>query len=100
MASENLDLFSLEDDEFSELFITQEPSVNNHEDEDKDQESIEMDNNFQFGKASNDFSSPCVSLVRRNMPELPHYSDISDDENVFEKSMDIDSVRSVQLLIL
>ena len=62
-----MEVFSLEDDECSQLFITQTSKENDE------------------GKLGNsgiildpmDFSSPCVSVVNK---ELMQYSDISDDD--------------------
>ena len=39
--------------------------------------------------SSADFQSPCVSLVECKDVVLPHYSDISDEENDFEQPMDV-----------
>ena len=66
--------FSLEDEDMGELFLTQE-SRNLDKIED-----ISGGKNEQFlGVNINDFSSPCVSLVRDNNKNL-QYSDISEDE--------------------
>ena len=72
-----MDYLSLEDEDVSELFITQESSKINQEIDEKNEES---DDNF-LGLLTDDFQSPCVSLV--NCDNKPHYSDISDDENDF-----------------
>ena len=64
-----MEVFSLEDDEARDLFITQTPKEDNLD---------VLDNgNFQFGVDKNDFQSPCVSIVDKC---VPHYSDISEDE--------------------
>ena len=91
MAFSNQDLLSLEfdDDDCKELFITQESK------EDGDSvKSVKFvancdGNEFQFGVHNMDFSSPCVSLMGKHRGDtVPHYSDISDDENIFEENMD------------
>ena len=60
-----MDVFSLEDEEYEHLFITQ--SSDNSE-----KNAILED--------PNDFSSPCVSLVPQRANIEARYSDISDDE--------------------
>ena len=77
--AQNLDLLSLEDEECSQMFITQESHGNVENLMDKSGEN--SDDNLFLGMFEDDFSSPCVSLMDNN---LPVYSDISDDE-VFEK---------------
>ena len=70
-----LEIFSLEeDDEFNNLFITQEPSqsVDNSE---KSDYKMEVDSNTIFGLSADNFQSPCSSIV----PQA-QYSDISDDD--------------------
>ena len=64
-----MDLFSLEDDDVRELFITQTPSV----------QKVGSDLVGLIGDES-DFSLPCVSLVNQVKNNSAHYSDISDDE--------------------
>ena len=69
-------LFSLEDDDYNSLFITQ--SSNNDTVESMDVVCVEENNdeNVQFGINSQDFMSLCVSLVTQK----PWYEDISDDD--------------------
>ena len=64
-----MDLFSLEDDDASSLFITQESNGDSNI-------TINGDNNSILGDPM-DFGSPCASLVG---DAKPHYSDISEDE--------------------
>ena len=73
-------IFSLEDDDdFGNLFITQEPSqVQSVISSGLNKESGE--NGGFLGVDERDFASPCLSLVRKEF----QYSDISDDE-VFDK---------------
>ena len=61
-----MDLFSLEDDDGNDLFITQSSNSSNGN-----------NSNSVIGDGS-DFSSPCVSLVSKNA--APQYEDISDDD--------------------
>ena len=61
-----MEVFSLEDDDGNDLFITQSSTL------DKDLSQ----NNSILGDSAN-FSSPCVSII----PGVSaHYSDISDDD--------------------
>ena len=64
-----MELFSIEDDDAKELFITQTLSVQN-------------DGNNLVGLIGDekDFVSPCVSLVNHHQNNSAHYSDISDNE--------------------
>ena len=76
-----MDTFSLEDEDVSGMFITQESTQNVSNlgiNEDNEDDSI-------FGIASDDFSSPCVSLVSCNVNYNPEVSDISDGEVEFQK---------------
>ena len=71
-----MDTFSLEEDEdFANIFITQEPSndgsKNNSVSDGKSDEFLGLD--------PMDFTSPCSSLING----VPHYSDISNDENQY-----------------
>ena len=59
-------VFSLEEDDCSQLFLTQTPR----------QEQSENVSDRQFWVATNDFASPCVSLTGYQ----PQFSDISEDE--------------------
>ena len=63
-----MDLFSLEDEDYQGMFITQSSS----------NESNTSVNSGIISDAS-DFSSPCVSLVSQNTTSAPAYSDISDE---------------------
>ena len=64
-----MEIFSLEEDDSSGLFLTQTPSAESKESENKDKSAILGD---PF-----DFMSPCVSLVTSQPTQ---YSDISDDD--------------------
>ena len=69
-----MDMYSLEDDDCSELFITQ--STNDSiMDEMKLSQRLSVSN--IFGSDGMDFQSPCTSLVNR---DKPIYKDISDDD--------------------
>ena len=63
-------VFSLEDEDCEDLFITPEPSTPKLVTGDV---SI-LDDGY-------DFSSPCVSLTAGNIDQGPIYEDISDDED-------------------
>ena len=72
-----MDVFSLEEDDARELFITQTPKENDGNDLEED--------NFQFGINKSDFASPCVSVV--DAVKSNQYSDISeDDDEVFHQN--------------
>ena len=86
----SLDTFSLEDEDYNELFITQSSS-NDVGMEVQDNDSGE--GKF-LGLEKDDFSSPMVSLVGAHGIE---YSDISEDEFEQETAMRSD-VRWVLLL--
>ena len=79
---EDSGLFSLEDDDVHELFITQTPRENllSHLDMSKNTNESGI-----FGDGTN-FQSPCASLVNAVTDQGPIYEDISDDENAFETS--------------
>ena len=75
-----MELFSLEDEDTTGLFITQESKNLVHEECDKSEDEFES----LLGLDVNDFTSPCVSLVPKKA-YVPEYSDISEDEGAFEK---------------
>ena len=76
------ELFSLEDDEWSELFITQELRNNIAEILEKTDENLPMECGKFLGTYGNDFASPCTSVVQKG--NMLIYPDISDDED-FQK---------------
>ena len=83
----NSDVFSLEDYESSQLFITQEPKEKIGEILKENEELMEVcdgDGGHVLGFNEMDFASPCVSLVNRAC-KLPEYSDISDEEQFEER---------------
>ena len=72
-----MDYYSLEDEDVSDLFITQEAKENN----DESGENVDSNADSFLRIATDDFQSPCVSLFADN--SNPKYSDISDHENAF-----------------
>ena len=78
--SKIMDTFSLEDEDMSGLFITQESSqsVDNF-DENNDEELDSI-----LGVAADDFGSPCISLLPQSENYSPEVSDISDDDKEFD----------------
>ena len=83
-----MDVFSLEEEEGNELFLTQETkeSVSN------DREKVHSQESDFLGLNVMDFQSPCVSLVQTKQDYQQEYSDISDvefedkgDENQLEQ---------------
>lgn len=63
-----MEVCSLEDEDYSQLFITQSSPKRNND---------KVPKNCIIGEPM-DFGSPCVSLL--NPDQQPHYSDISDDD--------------------
>ena len=74
---QNMEFCSLEDEECSQLFITQESKDNSNYEKNENCEKMEVNDSVYLGNSSTDFSSPCVSLVSRDSI----YSDISDDDD-------------------
>ena len=72
------DLFSLEDDDCSQLFITQEPKEKNMELIEINGNQTSNDSGIFLGNPVTDFKSLCVSLSGSNNINI--YSDISEDE--------------------
>ena len=66
-----MEVFSLEDDDCSQMFITQSSPK-------RQRISNEEVGNFSILGDEMDFSSPCVSVLSGT--NNPHYSDISDDD--------------------
>ena len=64
-----MDVFSLEDEDYSQMFITQSSP-----------KRVDLVDSSPILGDGNDFSSPLVSLVPKRNEELPQYSDISDDD--------------------
>ena len=80
-----MELFSLEEDDFGDLFLTQKDTNNvanqdiNHED----------DSEMFLGKSEQDFQSPCASLVCDRKESSAMYLDISDFEGNQEEPMEV-----------
>ena len=71
-----MEVFSLEEDDVSGMFITQEPKCSQVE-----KEELECDEDELFcGAKHSDFQLPYVSGVKPNGLEGAQYSDISDDD--------------------
>ena len=72
----SLDICSLEEDDCSQLFITQESK------EGGGNENMEVDDEFDLflGVKSDDFASPMASIVESRKIEGAQYSDISEDD--------------------
>ena len=82
-----MDMFSLDDDNFRDLFITQ--SSNSYQDNVKSgQNDMEVDEDLFLGVKETDMSSPCTSLVENKA--VTKYSDISDWEESEETIEKID----------
>ena len=73
-----MEQFSLEENDYSDMFITQEVS-------DIKDNNCESDGEMDkfFGLNADDFASPMVSIID-DKKNAPHYSDISDDDGTFE----------------
>ena len=63
-----MDVFSLEDEDYSQMFITQSSPKRQ-----------KVGENLQILGDRSDFSKPLVSLVGAQNADKPQYSDISDD---------------------
>ena len=72
------DLFSLEDDDVSQMFITQEGKEPISELLDKSNDDVDADKNIFLGSKVTNFQMPTMSFVQKR--NLPEYSDISDDD--------------------
>ena len=68
-----MDVFSLEDDDCNDLFITQSSN--------SDESAEKVSNNVQILGKDTDFSSPLCSIVSGSKPAEAQYSDISDEED-------------------
>ena len=64
-----MDVFSLEDEDYSQLFITQSSP-----------KRVDLADNSPILGNGNDFASPLVSLVPKKNEDPLHYLDISDDD--------------------
>ena len=78
------DLFSLEDDDCSQLFIAQEPKENIVDLMEKSANESSNDGSLFLNRSVSDFASPCVSLIGNK--NVTVYSDISDDELELDKN--------------
>ena len=78
-----MDTFSLEDDDAMGLFIIQEA----HQSVDNNEENCDGDDGLFLGVDPLDFGAPSKSLVTHG--DQPHYSDISDDDVVFDNGKDM-----------
>ena len=78
-----MEVFSLEDDEYNGLFITQQ----SNEISDVSDVKNEEDSGVFLGGDSFDFGAPCVSLMPKVEPYNPQCKDISEDEFVDDKSI-------------
>ena len=89
----NSEFFSLEDDDVNELFITQTPreSVVNQ------LKCTQNVRNYSVFGGEEDFALLCSSLVDSVKGKQPIYSDISDDDNVFENANSSSNSGSVLL---
>ena len=77
-------IFSLEEDECNDMFITQEPKDLGGDCGNVNIGNFNSDEGMLLGLSPTDFHSPCSSLINRK--ESGIYSDISDDEGVFQCS--------------
>ena len=78
------DLFSLEDDDVSQMFITQEGKEPISELLDKSNDDVDADKNIFPGSKVTNFQMPAMSFVQKR--NLPEYLDISDDDFMPEPS--------------
>ena len=79
-----MELFSLKDDDFGDLFMTQKDNSNVLNDGINHEEDMEV----FLGNSNVDFQSPCVSLVGGAKVNEGMYLDISDFECEKSDTMD------------
>ena len=89
-----LDLFSLEDEDCSQLFITQQPSQKIVNMLDKSDENNDSGNETFLGLSADDFKSPCSSLVTKSVLSND-YSDISDVDEFVPQTQTTGTERQV-----
>ena len=86
-------LFSLEEEEGKELFLTQQSNGNCVENEINDQNGDQT----LFGMDVHNFATPCVSAINGFQTV---YSDISDEEDFVEKEKENTGMRYVMFVTL
>ena len=71
-----MEVFSLEDDDCNELFITQESKDYSQNEE------VKMESGYEsfLGLDPFDFQSPCKSVICNKSTYAPHCSDLSDEK--------------------
>ena len=74
---ENMEVFSLEDYESSQLFITKKSNESGVNIAQNNVNEMDTNEDLYLGRKVSDFSSPCVSFTSKDSI----YSDISDDED-------------------
>ena len=84
-----MEVFSLEEEECGGLFLTQQSNINEGDEQEDENSGENGDDKSFFGLSASDFTSPCVSLVGRNVPNVPQYSDISEGDEDFVDSQKV-----------
>ena len=74
------ELFSLEDEDISQMFITQESKNHNSGFLDKSGEEEDGESGLFMGVKPTDFKSPCTTVTYNQNSQK--YSDISDDDDL------------------
>ena len=91
---EDLNVFSLEDEEYGDMFITQTPPENKMEEDNCGENSKNKGFDDVFCRVkTTDFQSPVTSLVRDKKFDIPVYSDISDGNDDLEFKKEESGVR-------
>ena len=67
-----MEVFSLEDDDYGDTFITQTPSSDSN---------VELSQENQILGDPMDFQSPCLTVLNKDNVVTAQYSDISDTED-------------------
>ena len=84
-------IFSLEEDECNDLFITQDPKGFVNAGINLPSSNGDSNDGMLLGLSVNDFQSPCSSLINRK--ESGIYSDISSDDGDFQCSQVVQNER-------
>ena len=85
MDTNDFQVFSLEEDDCSDLFVTQTPRKKNIVPPSEENCNESQEGNEFRGVDQHDFMSPCVSLHSKLENTSTVYSAISDPEDDFEK---------------
>ena len=92
---EDYNMYSLEEDESLEMFVTQVATQDSVQNVSQSYEKMDINDGSFLGLDRQDFTSPCTSLVKQNQ-----YSDISEDDEFYDIPLSQGKVRYVICLII